>query len=36
VALAGLELEEKQRMFSAHAQGSPYPSSAVVVASLQG
>lgn len=34
VALAGLELEQKQDLFPAHAQGSPYPSNALVVATL--
>lgn len=34
VALAGLELEQKEGLFPAHAQGSPYPSNALVVATL--
>ena len=34
VALGGLELEEKEQLFPAHAQGSPYPSNALVVATL--
>lgn len=34
VALGGLELEEKQRLFPAHAQTSTYPSNALVAASL--
>lgn len=36
VALAGLELEQKQSLFLAHAQGSPYPSNALVMATLSG
>lgn len=36
VALGGLEVEDKQRLFPAHAQGNPYPSNALVVASLSG
>ncbi|KAL4440486.1 hypothetical protein ABPG75_003487 [Micractinium tetrahymenae] len=36
VALAGLELEQKQGLFPAHAQGSPYPSNALVAATLGG
>ena len=35
LALGGLELEDKQRLFPAYAQGSPYPSNALVLASLQ-
>lgn len=34
LALGGLELEEKQRLFPAYAQGSPYPSNALVLATL--
>jgi hypothetical protein len=36
VALGGLELEDKQMMYPAHAQGNPYPSNALVVSSLRG
>lgn len=35
LALGGLELEDKQRLFPAYAQGSPYPSNALVLASLR-
>lgn len=35
VALGGLELDDKQALFPRHAHGSPYPSNALVVASLQ-
>ena len=35
LALAGLELEDKQALFPAHAHGSPYPSNALVAANLR-
>ncbi|PSC71937.1 F-box only 3 isoform X2 [Micractinium conductrix] len=35
VALGGLELDEKQRLFPAPAQGNPYPSNALVAATLR-
>jgi len=36
VAVEGLEVESKQELFPAHAHGNPYPSNAIVAATLSG